>query len=384
MYSVELTNAQVAQNVAAVQALMSARGVPARTDGNHTGNILTCEGTSIDNYGSPGWCAGMSLNFSPQILVTSDPGQTYGNGTTSGILSYTSYRDGPLVNPLANRNVITLGAPTNDFNVFPIAAIEGYYSSTVAAVRAEGYTQVYCGYMLSRTGTASGTGGTYDAAHDAWNAWLQANYSSIGCTNVIPWDSRLTADGAWNNLDPAACGGSACFSGDGVHPSQAGFATMSLLAAPIINSSAPIAVSVVGSTQTQIVIQYTAPSSAACTVSATDNNNGPTVQDLNASLFTNANQDLSRTVAGGFFWPTLVSGLRRTQSVITGLMIRSRSTRTGSRTRPRYRQIPTTPSPLHVTAERIPEQSTHKPKMFPTALITRNCRFPIQLRLLME
>ncbi|HXP88258.1 MAG TPA: hypothetical protein VN841_26240 [Bryobacteraceae bacterium] len=240
MYTTELTTAEIQQNVAAVQSIMNARGVPARTDGFHTGNIVVCEGTSIEVlFGPSGWCGGMVLNGSPQVLLTGWSGQIYGNAAI-GILGYTSARDGPLTNPPAARNVMLLGAPTNDFSTsFTIGQIETTYTSVVTAVRAEGYIEVYCGLMLSRTGAANSTGGSYDAAHDAWNAWLQANYVPIGCTNVITWDARFTADGAWNNPDPAACGGNACFSGDGVHPSAAGFAAMSLLAAPIVNAATP-------------------------------------------------------------------------------------------------------------------------------------------------
>ena len=76
--------------------------------------------------------------------------------------------------------------------------------------------------------------------------------------------------------------------------------------------AADIPIKIVGSTETQILINYTATSSAACTVSAEDNNNGPTVNDLDPSKFPNANSDLARTVANGFRWPTLVNGMNRT------------------------------------------------------------------------
>src|ERR1700686_4155000 len=69
-----------------------------------------------------------------------------------------------------------------------------------------------------------------------------------------------------------------------------------------------IPVTVAGSTQTQIAVNYTATSTAACTVTVTDQNNGPTVNDLDPAKFTGANQDLSRTVANGFRWPALCGG----------------------------------------------------------------------------
>ena len=89
-------------------------------------------------------------------------------------------------------------------------------------------------------------------------------------------------------------------------------AVFRLLLIGSVSFAATIPVTVVGTTQTQIVVTYEATTAGACTLSATDNNNGPSVADLDATRFTNANQDLSRTLANGFLWPTLVSGLRRT------------------------------------------------------------------------
>jgi hypothetical protein len=69
-----------------------------------------------------------------------------------------------------------------------------------------------------------------------------------------------------------------------------------------------IPVTVAGSTETQIEVNYTATSTAACTIAATDQNNGPAVNDLDPAKFPGANQDLSRTVANGFRWPALCGG----------------------------------------------------------------------------
>src|SRR6266852_2153133 len=73
--------------------------------------------------------------------------------------------------------------------------------------------------------------------------------------------------------------------------------------------AATIPVTVAGSTETQIAVNYTATSNGPCTVTATDQNNGPTVNDLDPAKFTGANQDLSRTVANGFRWPALCGGI---------------------------------------------------------------------------
>src|SRR5258708_6624934 len=69
-----------------------------------------------------------------------------------------------------------------------------------------------------------------------------------------------------------------------------------------------ITITRVRSTQTQIMVSFTATSTAPCTITATDQNNGPTVNDLDPLKFTGANQDLLRTVANGFRWPALCGG----------------------------------------------------------------------------
>lgn len=75
--------------------------------------------------------------------------------------------------------------------------------------------------------------------------------------------------------------------------------------------SANIPMTVVGSTQTQIVVSYAA--TGACTITATDNNGGTNPpRDLDTSIFPHADSDLDRTAANGFRWPTIVNGSTRT------------------------------------------------------------------------
>ncbi len=77
--------------------------------------------------------------------------------------------------------------------------------------------------------------------------------------------------------------------------------------------AATIPITRVGSTQTQIVINYTATSAAACAVTVSDNNGGTNPpRDVDPALFPNSNTDLGRSTANGFRWPTLVNGLNRT------------------------------------------------------------------------
>lgn len=82
----------------------------------------------------------------------------------------------------------------------------------------------------------------------------------------------------------------------------------------VFANAANIPVTIKGTTQTQIIINYTTTGAATstCTITATDNNSGPPVADLSTATFTNANVDLSRTVANGYLWPTTTIGKNRT------------------------------------------------------------------------
>lgn len=223
MYTAELTNEELEQNVLAVQRILTARGldIGARTDGDHTANILVIEGTSIDN----GWAgAGMALTDTFEMHVTAQSGVGYGGG----INNYTVARDGPLINPKAHRNVMLLGAPTNDLVSVNAETAGQSFATAVELARGEGWTEVYCGTMLSRTGKAFG-GVSFDAYHDEYNTWLRANWTGIRCSGIFDAaaDDRLGADGAFAN--PA-------YFGDGVHPTQAGNAIYAAAAQKAINS----------------------------------------------------------------------------------------------------------------------------------------------------
>jgi hypothetical protein len=194
--------------------------VNARTDGSHRSNILLIEGTSIDAW----WGGiGMTLTDTFETHITAQPGISY----SGGINSYTVARDGPLTNPNVRRNVILLGAPTNDFVGESLSTVESAFSTTVGLVKSEGWTEVYCGTMLSRTGAAFG-GVTFDSYHGQYNNWLRTNWASIGCTNIFDpaADPRLGADGAYANTT---------YFGDGVHPTSAGNAIYALAAQVAIN-----------------------------------------------------------------------------------------------------------------------------------------------------
>jgi hypothetical protein len=224
MYATELTNAQIQQNVLAVNAILSDRGLDPskRTDGNHTQNILLIEGTSIDN----GWGgAGMSLTYPFEIHVTAQWGIPYGGG----INSYTLARDSPLINPSAHRNVILLGAPTNDFVGADAGKVEDNFTTAVSLAREEGWKEVYCGTMLSRIGTAFG-GVTFDSYHDQYNTWLRGNWEKIGCSGIFDPAANplLGADGAYEKTSMFP---------DGVHPSPAGYAIYALAAQNAINGA---------------------------------------------------------------------------------------------------------------------------------------------------
>lgn len=73
---------------------------------------------------------------------------------------------------------------------------------------------------------------------------------------------------------------------------------------------ANIPITIVGATETQIVISYTATTTGSCTLTATDQSvEHPTVIDLDTSKRgSNANIDINRTVANGFRWPSVCGG----------------------------------------------------------------------------
>ena len=72
-----------------------------------------------------------------------------------------------------------------------------------------------------------------------------------------------------------------------------------------------IKLSVTGSTSTQIQIQYTPLTSAACLIFGLDLNGGGDILDLDTNYYTSANSDLYRTTAHGYPWPVMTNGNQR-------------------------------------------------------------------------
>ena len=71
-------------------------------------------------------------------------------------------------------------------------------------------------------------------------------------------------------------------------------------------NAGPLTINSVSATQTQIVVNYTAPSVTACTISVLDRNGGTNPpHDVDPALFPNSDSDLGRTTANGFRWPTM-------------------------------------------------------------------------------
>ena len=83
--------------------------------------------------------------------------------------------------------------------------------------------------------------------------------------------------------------------------------------------ASPLVINSVAATQTQIVINYTAPSTASCTVTVSDLNGGVNPpHDVDPTLFPNSNTDLARTTAKGFRWPTIESADGLTRTLVIG------------------------------------------------------------------
>ena len=78
-----------------------------------------------------------------------------------------------------------------------------------------------------------------------------------------------------------------------------------------ITVSTLMPVAQIGATETQVILQYTAPNMSSCTITAAENSQPASpVWDV-SSVITNGSNDLARTYANGFRWPTIVNGLNR-------------------------------------------------------------------------
>ena len=78
-----------------------------------------------------------------------------------------------------------------------------------------------------------------------------------------------------------------------------------------ITVSTLMPVAQIGATETQVILQYTAPNMSSCTITAAENSQSASpVWDV-SSVITNGSNDLARTYANGFRWPTIVNGLNR-------------------------------------------------------------------------
>lgn len=136
-------------------------------------------------------------------------------------------------------NVILL-AGTNDFSVNSYGntaqAVWNDAAGTVVSLAQAG-CRVFVGTMLSRTGSPSGSGTTYDQYKNTYDALILTNAKAVGAVGVVDFAANplLGADLASTNPAPTACGGGACFQSDGIHPTQAGQQLMANAASNVLN-----------------------------------------------------------------------------------------------------------------------------------------------------
>lgn len=129
---------------------------------------------------------------------------------------------------------------TNDFLS---AAATFQNGKTVSQYSQQGMTalkragcRVYVASMLSRTGSGTNSQ-TMDANKNDLDSVIASQWKNWGIDGYLDFasDVRFGKDGAYANPLPTACGGSGCFQGDGVHPSQNGHAALAALASTYFN-----------------------------------------------------------------------------------------------------------------------------------------------------
>jgi hypothetical protein len=83
-----------------------------------------------------------------------------------------------------------------------------------------------------------------------------------------------------------------------------------LLSLAVVGRAANPVITLIGATSTQIAVSVVY-GGGGLTITMTDNGGGPSVHDVDATLFANSNVDTSRTTANNFRWHTIVNGTTR-------------------------------------------------------------------------
>jgi hypothetical protein len=272
-YSTRLTQAQIQQNVANWKRnVLPAKGVDTAqstfTNGGNGAQGTAGKAVNLVSFGeSITWGHGMSSpstqSYSAIAATTINGGNA--NGFGFGYDSQSEYVMHKNLNALMAMyspkatNVAVLFTNANDCRYTSSASSIQTYTANIAAqsardlvedaqtLKAQGWN------VLVGTGLSGTPGfGTGDAAKDTCNPVLrqQALAAGIALWDVA-MDPRLGADGAYAASTGTACGGSACYQGDNLHPSQTAYAIMGanlatrvnalLYAAPVLSTAATYA-----------------------------------------------------------------------------------------------------------------------------------------------
>ena len=232
IYNTALSQSDILGNYRAIRSRIEPSGTvlgsPAYNQTNLVPNNIVCDTTSIDagTGGGSAPCGLMTLGANYTVNVAAIPSVTIQGKLKTGLATEKFF-----LNPNVN-NVLILGGPvTNDLcgssgalSTPTPAQAWGYTAQTVAAAKAAGFNQVIIGTMISRTGNgvAPNNASTCDQLKNVWNVFARQNASSVGASLMDSAASiGLGADGAYNN-PTNACGGSACFVADHIHPTVAG------------------------------------------------------------------------------------------------------------------------------------------------------------------
>jgi trimeric autotransporter adhesin len=226
------------------QALLSenyARGVPTTsTPGLSSAATLFCAGDSI-TYGlgiTTPYCGLLNLTNSPttRILIEAVSGTTI-----DAMVGSEPNRIIPQCYSPAGQCIVSLFEGTNNFLSYTAdtpLSVFGKLTQHITLLRNAG-AKVGAITMLSRLATggnpqATACSGSYDTCKDAYNPLIVNSGLTTGLTFIVDVANfpGLGADGAYANptspcnathtLTPIVGGSSACFQGDGTHPTQAG------------------------------------------------------------------------------------------------------------------------------------------------------------------
>lgn len=220
VYSGVLTQAQIAQNFAAVSALIQARqgiNLTGPKVSYSAGNQFIADGDSLTqgtNASNP-YTTALSLNGTWNIGNIGIPGQTI--QTMAGQVQNTVI---PALAANAPNRVCVVWAGTNDVSTGTSAAQTLYYlQSYCNQVRAAGNKVIVC-TMISRTGQ--------DTNKNSYNALIRANWHAFadGLADLAA-NANLGADGANTN--------STYFGTDHIHLTATGYAIVTAIVQQAVN-----------------------------------------------------------------------------------------------------------------------------------------------------